>query len=361
MKCTRLLLIFMSLSATAFAQLVPGKDLGFAQIAFGGGYETVLNVSNRGTSIYNGTLALWPTDRTKPFPALVNGSPVPAPFQMTLALNAGATASLRITSGNVSAGTLTGFATIIGANREADNLLEGNLTYYVKSADGTIVDSIGVAPSRAAFQATVPFDDFQTVALALANLNFVNATTTFRLTLFDENNTQVGNFSQSLGPLQQLPRFLPELFPGVSLTKGRVDINSGIPLLGTALTFVKGGQASSLPFLQSTKLYNATLNVTPAGTFTSHAYVSFDGPFVTLYTFDTENGIPQPGTMDRSVGLVTDGTLEILSREGPNEISSVVIPNFNPQALTQTGTFTAYSLIPGGVLGQGTVTLTMIR
>jgi hypothetical protein len=359
MKCTRLLLIFMSLSATAFAQLVPGKDLGFAQIAFGGGYETVLNVTNRGTSIYNGTLALWPTDRTKPFSALVNGSPVAS--QMTLALNAGATASLRITSGNESAGTLTGFATVIGNNREADNLLDGNLTYYVKSADGTIVDSIGVAPSRPTFQATVPFDDFQTVALALANLNFVNATALYRLTLFDDNNTQVGGSNQALGPLQQLPRFLSELFPGVSLTKGRVEITSGVPILGTALTFVKGGQASSLPFLQSTKLYNATLNVTPGGTFTAHAYVSVDGPFVAVYTFDTENGIPQPGTIGRSAGVVTDGTLEVLSREGSSEISSLVIPGFNPQALTQTGTFVVYSVGAGGVPVQGTVTLTLIK
>jgi len=348
----------MTASQTAFAQLVPAKDLGFAQIAFGGGYETVLNVTNRGTSIYNGTLTLWPTDRTKPFPALVNGSPVPG--QITLALNAGATASLRITSGNVSAGTLSGFATIIGNNREADNLLEGNLTYYVKSADGTIVDSVGVAPSRPIFLAVVPFDDYHTVALALANFSPFNATAPVRLTLFDENNTQVGTFNQALGPMQQLPRFLSELFPGLSFTKGRVEITSGIPILGTALTFVKG-QASSLPFSQSTKLYDATLSVTPGGTFSSHAYVSVDGPYVTLYTFDTENGVPQPGTLDRAVGLVTDGTLEILSREGSNEIASVVIPGFNPQAVTQTGTFVSYSLSPGGVLAQGTVTLTLIK
>ncbi|MBI4471353.1 MAG: hypothetical protein HY646_01715, partial [Acidobacteria bacterium] len=137
MKYANLLLILLSVSATAFAQR-PGKSLTFAQVAFGGGYETVLNLTNRGTAAYNGTLTLRPTDPTRPYPARVNGNSVSA--GMNLTLNPGATESLRITSGDASAGILSGFAIIRSTNPESDSLLEGNLTYYVKSAGGAILD-----------------------------------------------------------------------------------------------------------------------------------------------------------------------------------------------------------------------------
>jgi hypothetical protein len=362
MKYLKLLLILLSIPTTAWAQLVPGKELGFAQIAIGGGYETVLNLTNRGTATYNGTLTLWPTDRSRPFPALVNDSVVPPSGQTSITLNPGATASLRITSGDRGAGILTGFATVKGNNRQLDNLLDGNLTYYVKSADGAILDSVGVAPSKPILQSVIPFDDFQTVALALADYSPGNATATVQLTLFDDSNVQIGTLAQTLGPNQHLPRFLSELFPGINVTKGRVEITSNIAILGTALTFVKGGQASSLPFLLSTKMYEIKVSLPTGENFTSHAYAYFDQGYLTGYTFDVQNGVPQAGTLDPFTGLVNDnGDLEILSFEGSNEISAVVIPKFNPQAVTQTGTFNLYTLSPGGAAIQGTVTLTAIK
>src|SRR5438876_10786112 len=95
---------------------------------------------------------------------------------------------------------------------------------------------------------------------------------------------------------------------------------------------------------------------------TVHGYFFLDRPYVTGFTFDTLNGVPQPGTLDPFVGLVKDnGDLEILSREGSNEIVSVVIPAFNPQAVTQTGTVVMYTLNPGGVPVQGTCSLTAIN
>ena len=130
MKHTILLGILLVLPATAFAQnFFPAKDLAFAQIAAGGGYETVLNVTNRGTSAYNGSLTLIPTDTAKPFNLLVNGNQLTGPLNLALAPDT--TATLRITSGNESAGTVSGFATIRDADRDKTSLLEGNLTYYV--------------------------------------------------------------------------------------------------------------------------------------------------------------------------------------------------------------------------------------
>jgi hypothetical protein len=59
---------------------------------------------------------------------------------------------------------------------------------------------------------------------------------------------------------------------------------------------------------------------------------------------------------------VENGTLRIVEREGSSEISEVVIPGFNPLAPTLSGTFVLYSLSPpGGVIGQGTITLTALN
>jgi len=354
MKYANLLLILFSVSATAFAQ--PGKNLTFAQIAFGGGYETVVNLTNRGTAVYNGTLTLRPTDPTRPYPARVNGNSVSA--GMNLTLNPGATESLRITSGDASAGILSGFAIIRSTNRESASLLEGNLTYYVKSADGAILDSVGVAPSIPIRQAVIPFDDFQTIALALANPT--NQTATVRLTLFNEMNTQMGGVTQALTNNQQIPKFLREFFPGVSLTKGRVEIQSDRAIAGTALAFV-GGEASSLPFLPSIKMYEARLDVPGEGTFTGHVYATILGDVVTGYVVDTMNGVPQPDTLETFVGRVRDGNLEISDLEGSNEISFVRFPGFNPLARTQSGTIMVYSLNPPRLEFSGTITLTAIN
>jgi len=357
MKYVSLLLLVLSVSATALAQdLDAGKHLAFAQIAFGGGYETLLNMSNRGTAAFNGTLTLLPSDRTKPFPALVDGSPASA--ALNLALNPGATASLRITSGDASAGTLSGFAIIAATNPERASLLEGNLTYYVKSADGTIVDSVGVAPSRPILQAVIPFDDFQTVALALANRNSANQTATVRLMLFDDKNAQIGRATQTLANNEQVPRFLYQFFPGVSLTKGRVEIQADQPFLGTALTFVKGGQASSLPFLPSLKLYDVRLEA--AGqTFTGQAYIAVDFPYVTGYFVETVNGVPQPGT-ESQIGILKDGRLELFDVEGSNELFHARIPAFNLTQQTHSGTAEFIVINPPSVT-QATLTLTAVN
>jgi hypothetical protein len=280
---------------------------------------------------------------------------------MNLALNPGATASLRITSGDASLGTLSGFATIVNTARESASLLEGNLTYYVKSGDGTIVDSVGVAPSSEILQAVIPFDDFETVALALANRNAANQTATVKLTLFDDKNAQMGTATQPLAKNQQVPRFLYQFFPGVSMTKGRVEIQSDRPFLGTALTFVKGGQASSLPFLPSIKLYDFTVRA--AGqVFTGQVYIAANGPHVTGFAVNTENGVPQPSSLDQITGILKNGNLELFAHANRGRIDELIFyllfTGFNPLQRTQDGSVLLYFVNPPAVAALGTVTIT---
>jgi hypothetical protein len=355
MRHTSLLWILLTVPASSLAQeFFPAKDLAFAQIAAGGGYETVLNISNRGTSAYSGTLTLYPTDRTKPLPLLVNGNAVSSGGTISLTVDRGATTSLRITSSDASLGTLSGFATIADADRLVSSLLEGNLTYYVKAADGTIVDSVGVAPSVEVFQAVIPFDDFLTVALALANRNAASQQATVKLTVFDDKNVQVGTTTQLLANNQQVARFLYQYFPSASLTKGRVEIQSDRLFLGTALTFVKGNQASSLPFLASEKVYSysfTALGQTQTGKF----FLAVAGPHVSAYGDDAA-GIQQ------ACGILKNGNLELFSHVGRGTSTELIvyslITNFNPSLSTQSGTVVFYTLNPAGLLGQGTITVT---
>jgi hypothetical protein len=335
-----------------------GKGLSFAQIAFGGGYETVINLTNRGTATYSGNLVLRPTDPTRPFPARVNGSPLNAGNAAAITLNPGATLSLSITSGDASLGTVTGFAIVSPAQAQLPYLLEGNLTYYLRSANGTITDSVGVAPSTPTLGTAIPFDDFETVALALANNG--PQTTTIRLTVFDDKNAQVGATTQTLAGNQQVPRFLFQFFPGVSLTRGRVEIQSDFPFLGTALTFVEGSQASSLPFLSSMKLYDVAFDI---GGFQGsvHLYLTLEGIYAKAYDVEFENGVPAPGAFTNWAGILQDGELVMAEREDSNGVCYVRIPAFSLSKATQSGKAVCVDENLPGTVFQGTITVTAIK
>ncbi len=334
-----------------------GKALSFAQIAFGGGYETVMNLSNRGSAAYNGSLTLLPSDTSKPFPALVNGNPVIG--STNIALIPGETATLRITSGDSSAGTVSGWVWIGDNSGVSPNLLEGNLTFYVKSADGTITDSVGVGPSTVTPQAVIPFDDFETVALALANP--YDQSTTVKLALYDSQNVQKGTATQVLASNQQMPKFLYQYFPGVSLTGGRVEIQCDPGFLGTALTFVRGGQSSSLPILPSVKLYEVTSTL-QGQTSTSHFYMTLEGAFVKAYTVNVVNGAPQPNSFANFAGVMQSGDLLLFGLDPSGQLVLYVrMPAFDPLKATQSGKITAFSNGPTVASADGTVTVTAIN
>lgn len=181
------------------------------------------------------------------------------------------------------------------------------------------------------------------------------------MTLFDDLNAQMGTATQPLASNQQVPKFLDQYFPGVRMTRGRVEIQSDGFFIGTALTYVKGSQASSLPFLPSIKLYDLTTTL-PGETGTGHFYMAFDGFYVKAYNVDTQNGIPQPGSFTNLTGIMENGALELFARdaEGPL-VLYVRILAFSPSKDIQSAQIVFYSEDPPGLAGQGTVTITAIK
>ena len=233
-------------SVTSFAQIPTiGKDFAVAQIAAGGGWETVLNLTNRGTTTYTGTLNLFRSSDQGPGPAWnpqVNGNAISG-GRFNLSLRSGETMTLWITESPTA--TESGFCVLRGSSIDETSFIEGTVTYYTKS-EGKVTDSVGVAPGGGTYLAVLPFEDFRSIALALANANTTAATV--RMKLFSASGEPVSTLTPPmiLQPNQQRALYLWQLFPNVQMTSGRLDIQSDVTILGTALTDA-GTQFSSLP------------------------------------------------------------------------------------------------------------------
>jgi hypothetical protein len=163
------------------------------------------------------------------------------------------------------------------ADMAQTSFIEGSLTYYVSSGSAAqdashsvqtasaesgalIFEGVGVPPSEEFFKTTIPFEDFSTVALALANVN-VGPPANVTLSVFSESNQLKGTKSIPLGPHEHSVSFLWEQFPSLTMGSGQLDIESDKAIFGTALTFVQrsvspaGSLFSSLPMLPTPYAY----------------------------------------------------------------------------------------------------------
>ncbi len=283
---TLTLLGFLVVTSPLFGQFFYlHKDLAFGQIAAGGGYETAITITNSGTVGYTGSLCLFKSGSRVPWdPVTINGTSYPANADgevLHITVPPGATLTYRITSTGAVSG---GFGFIESDNLNNDRTLEGNLTYFIKSGT-TVTDSIGVLPSQEFVWSSLAFDDFSTIALALANGNLQNSqTANVILQLFNDSGGLVASHPVSLGSGWQTAQFLNQLFPGVTtVTRGKLQIMSNTPVLGTALMFV-GGQASALPLAGAPKNYTfTTTNTTDGSTSSGDACLWSDGFYVRGY------------------------------------------------------------------------------
>ena len=245
MQTKRFVLIWLGFMAAAPAQnFYPKKDAAFGQVVVGGGYETTINLTNRGTHAYVGTLNLFRTVNGESvlWNPTINGVSVQN-GEYELEIQPQSTVTLRLTGSQLEAGA----AILLSENLLLDNLIEANLTYLVRT-DGQVTDSVGIAPSKEFYRAAIPFEKFRETALALVNgASSGERTAAVELSLFaGEVDSLAPKKTITLGPRSHTAKFLHEYFPGQTLAGGRVEIVSDFPIFGTALTF-SGGQFSSLP------------------------------------------------------------------------------------------------------------------
>lgn len=258
----RFLLIFAFLvSGTAHSQILnPQKDLAFSQLAAGDGWETVLVVTNRGTSIYSGVMKLYRANGIAWNPR-INGV-APSNGSLPVSLSAGETKSYKIT---LQGGVEAGFAVITANTMDQKSFIEGNLTYFVH-ASGTVIESVGMLPSTEFYRATLPSDDLATLALALVNLNATPAVITLKA--YNETNVQLGGTVTlpELATNQHMAEYVWQRIAGLSGVRGRIEIQSNVPVMGAALTDING-LFSSLPLSAAPHSYeySTTISGIPIG------------------------------------------------------------------------------------------------
>jgi hypothetical protein len=304
-----LIALALVLTPPSFGQnLLHQKDLGFAQVAVGGGYETVITLTNRGTFDYSGDLVLRRGDDGQPWNPTVDGEAI-TDGRVPVTIEPGQTITLRLTGDSVE----SGMAALITSDLVLDNFVEGNLTYFVRSGS-TLTDSIGVGPSTETFLAAIPFEDFSAVALALANGDFRTSgaeTASVTIRLFDDAGEQVDSEPLTLNPLAHSARFLSEIFDE-SVERGKIEISSDVPVIGTALTFISG-QLSTLPMLPSPVAYTLVMVQSDQTELTAEMTLWAEGFFVKGYlSIYEKDGEPIENPILSHVhGQLIDGWLDL--------------------------------------------------
>ena len=126
MRVRMSLLVWIHLVVAAFGQnYYPRKDAAFGQIAVGGEIETVINLTNRGTFAYTGTVRFF-RGKGNVWNPLVNGNTI-SKGTYPLEIQPKSTATLRITGNQLESGA----AVVISEDLFLDNFIEANLTYFV--------------------------------------------------------------------------------------------------------------------------------------------------------------------------------------------------------------------------------------
>jgi hypothetical protein len=353
--------VILCFTGSVFSQIsqdsnFPHKGLIFPQVAAGGQYQTWITVTNRGTKPWDGTFSFYSGNKTAWNPyindvLLTGGS-------LEVVIPAKGTNTYKVTlPGNTEAGYLIAKS----SDTSLDNFLEGNLTYYV-SNDETILDSVGIMPSKPILASSIPFEDFSSLCFALVNSDTHGRTATVTLTLYSDTNAPVGTpASVTLEEGAYKAQYLWQTFPSVpnSSWRGRIEIRSNVPVSGVALTQAAGGQLSSLPLDATTMTYSIVTS-------------SADIPFAKM-TFWTEglfvNGYGTAAGYSDVFGLFgqidSDGSVELHFRGTSAATSYREVYGFckmdgeyTPGQSTITGTFSTY--IPSvSAFRTGTFTATL--
>jgi hypothetical protein len=248
---------FLSLfSGMAFGQIsqqniYPFKDLVFPQVAAGGEYESWITVANRGPETWSGEMQ-FRRGQGVAWNPVVNGARL-LNGNLSISVNAGATRTLKVTlPGSLEAG----YCIIAADDLELTNFIEGHLTYYV-SEGASVADAVGVVPAAQFMATSLPFESFNSIALALVNSDFQGRSANLQLRILNDSNVQVGQ-TQFLTLIngEYTAQYLSGLFPNTTLGRGRLEIESNVPISGIALTQATGKQLSSLPFGSTTRTYS---------------------------------------------------------------------------------------------------------
>lgn len=255
------MLTILLFAGLAFADAPPvgsyyfSRDLIFPQVAAGGlapnpSYQTWITVTNRGTATFTGTMYFFTSAGTAWNP-YVNGSQI-AGGMLAVSIAPRTVMTYKV---SLPGATETGYAIVSQLENVLTTFIEGNATYYVDST----ADSVGVPPGRTFTNASLPFEDFETICLALANPDATSASNV-SLKLYSKDNVLVDTQYVNLPKMSQSPQYLWQIFGTTprAFGRGRVEISASSLIVGVAVTQTEAGQMSSLPLGATTNTYTIT-------------------------------------------------------------------------------------------------------
>ncbi len=298
----------VSVIDTATNLVMAQPQLLFGQVAIGSQgdleIQSVISATNSGSITYEGDFSFFTGDGVIWNPvvdgvATTNG-------QHSISIPPFETISLTLTGG---AEIVAGSAILRGTG-PPETAIDGNLTYFFRTA-GALTDSIGVGPSAEIYRSTIPFQNFSTIALALANQDPTAKDVVLKLRQADGTLEEVKNVE--LAGNEHDPRFLDQIFDATTVTGGRVDIESSELFFGTAVTLVDG-QISTLPMQPARVEYDFRSDADDGTVTTGKVTLWAEGNFVKGYLESREqDGVPfdNPEAMLIS-GDLNDGLLRVV-------------------------------------------------
>ncbi len=211
-----LLLLFARTQVAANAQ----PELLFGQVAIGSQgdleIQSVISATNSGSITYEGDFSFFTGNGTAWNP-LVDGVEVSNGLH-SISIPSFETISLTLSGVDIEAGSA-----ILRGTGPPDTAIDGNLTYLFRTA-GALTDSIGVGPSTEIYRSTIPFQDFSTIALALANQDPTAKDVVLKLRKADGTLEETQNFR--LEGNAHAPCFLDEIFDATTVTAGGASTSS---------------------------------------------------------------------------------------------------------------------------------------
>jgi len=342
----------MALGQVSSQNIFPFKDIVFPQVAAGGAYESWITITNRGPEVWNGNVEFYNGEGV-PWNPVVNGALIVG-GTLRVSINPRDTETYKVT---LPGSTEAGYAMFKAHDADLTNFIEGYLTYYI-SEGGVVTDSVGVLPARQFMVSSLPFMDFNSIALGLVNSDPEERTANLKLTLYSDSGSQLKTEQFRMVEWEYSAQYLWQLFPDVTLGRGRLEIESDVPISGMALTQAPGKQFSSLPLESTTRTYSLEIAGMDAesGSLTLWTESFFVKGYMQVWMegevvlFSISGQITNGGLLINfgSVGL--DEVLGIIKADGVFTLGQttftgtiyVVEPDIND---IETGTFTA-TLVP---------------
>ncbi len=195
----------------------------------------------------------------------------------------GETITLRVTR----QAEAVGYAMLWDKNKDAACPITGNVTYFIRSG-GKTSDCISVLPATEFYFASIPFDDFSSLCLALVASGWTSSPTEVVLRLYSAKGTLLKTRVMNQTGFTHVAQFGWELFPDTFLDKGRLEIEADSSVHATAL-MLREGQLSALPVESAPFVYSVRRSDTDEGRFALWP----EGSFVKGWVYwKLENGQP---------------------------------------------------------------------